>query len=181
MLIAQDKRKNNIAEYILYMWQIEDLIRANQCNFDKVAKNIVAQYQTDPSMHFEISEWYKGLCESMISEGIQKQGHLDFVHDTLNELAYLHRNLLASEKEVSYQQLYVEAKPQLDLLRSKSEKQNIDDITLSFNALYGILLLRLQKKEISAETHLAVQAISQLISFLAGRYHQIRNKATASK
>ena len=28
MIIAQKKRKENIAEYLLYMWQIEDLIRA---------------------------------------------------------------------------------------------------------------------------------------------------------
>ena len=32
MIIARRKRKENIAEYLLYMWQVEDLIRAN--NFD---------------------------------------------------------------------------------------------------------------------------------------------------
>ena len=29
MKIASQKRKENIAEYLLYMWQIEDIIRAN--------------------------------------------------------------------------------------------------------------------------------------------------------
>lgn len=28
MITASQKRKENIAEYLLYMWQIEDLIRA---------------------------------------------------------------------------------------------------------------------------------------------------------
>ena len=30
MIIARQKRKENIAEYLLYMWQVEDLIRANK-------------------------------------------------------------------------------------------------------------------------------------------------------
>ena len=30
MYIAQRKRKENIAEYILYLWQLEDLLRALQ-------------------------------------------------------------------------------------------------------------------------------------------------------
>jgi hypothetical protein len=176
MLIAQDKKKNNIAEYVLYMWQIEDLVRANKCDFEKVEKNIVSLYNTDTSLTEEIKEWYKSICETMVSENIQQKGHLSFVNDTLNELAYLHRNLLASEKEVTYQQLYIEAQPQLELLKEKSDGTNINDIVLCFNALYGILLLRLQKKEISDETHLAIQFISKLISYLSSRYHQIKNK-----
>ncbi|NJM15399.1 MAG: DUF4924 family protein [Bacteroidales bacterium] len=32
MLIAKEKRNENVAEYILYMWQLEDLLRG--CNFD---------------------------------------------------------------------------------------------------------------------------------------------------
>ena len=31
MYIAQEIRKKSIAEYVLYMWQIEDLIRAYGC------------------------------------------------------------------------------------------------------------------------------------------------------
>ena len=29
MITASAKKRENIAEYLLYMWQIEDLIRAN--------------------------------------------------------------------------------------------------------------------------------------------------------
>ena len=34
MIIARQKRKENIAEYLLYMWQVEDLIRANKFDMD---------------------------------------------------------------------------------------------------------------------------------------------------
>ena len=30
--IAQQLKERNIAEYLIYMWQIEDLIRANGCD-----------------------------------------------------------------------------------------------------------------------------------------------------
>ena len=39
MIIARRKRKENIAEYLLYMWQVEDLIRANNFDMDS-AKNV---------------------------------------------------------------------------------------------------------------------------------------------
>ena len=32
MIIAQQKRHENMAEYLLYLWQVEDIIRA--CKLD---------------------------------------------------------------------------------------------------------------------------------------------------
>lgn len=36
MIIASQKRKENIAEYLLYMWQIEDIIRAYKLDIDTI-------------------------------------------------------------------------------------------------------------------------------------------------
>ena len=43
-----------------------------------------------------------------------------------------------------------------------------------FEALYGILLLRLQKKEISQGTAKAIEAISSFLSLLANYYDKER-------
>ena len=45
MKIAQQLKEKNIAEYLIYMWQIEDLIRANDCDVDRIEENIVSRYQ----------------------------------------------------------------------------------------------------------------------------------------
>ena len=45
MIIARKKRKENIAEYILYMWQIEDIIRANNLNITKIENNIIQKWE----------------------------------------------------------------------------------------------------------------------------------------
>ena len=38
MIIASQKKKENIAEYLLYMWQIEDLIRVYKLDIDAIQK-----------------------------------------------------------------------------------------------------------------------------------------------
>ena len=39
MFISQQRRKENVAEYLLYMWQIEDIIRANNFSIEEIEKN----------------------------------------------------------------------------------------------------------------------------------------------
>ena len=34
MFIAEQKKRDNIAEYLLYMWQLEDILRAYVLDFD---------------------------------------------------------------------------------------------------------------------------------------------------
>ena len=41
MDIAQQKRKENIAEYILYLWQLEDLLRALQFSPEAIYSTLI--------------------------------------------------------------------------------------------------------------------------------------------
>ena len=43
MYIAQELRKKNIAEYLLYMWQVEDTIRAFGCSLSRIRREYVQQ------------------------------------------------------------------------------------------------------------------------------------------
>ena len=44
MIISREKRKENIAEYLLYMWQIEDLIRGCELDLDKIKNSVIDKY-----------------------------------------------------------------------------------------------------------------------------------------
>ena len=44
MYIAQELRKKNIAEYILYMWQVEDTIRAFGCQLSRIRREYIEQF-----------------------------------------------------------------------------------------------------------------------------------------
>ena len=63
MIIASKKRRENIAEYILYMWQIEDLIRANGLDINKIKTNVIDSFQLDEAQKKEMEQWYESLIE----------------------------------------------------------------------------------------------------------------------
>ena len=59
MIIARQKRKENICEYLLYMWQVEDLIRANHFDMEEIRRNVLSRYQQPEETMREIEQWYE--------------------------------------------------------------------------------------------------------------------------
>lgn len=59
-------------------------------------------------------------------------------------------------------------------LRAKSNKKDESEIETCFEALYGLLMLKLQKKEISAGTAKAMEQVSSFVSMLANYYNKDR-------
>ncbi len=175
MIIAKQKKKNNIAEYILYMWQIEDLIRACKFDFDIIDKKIISQFNLDKNTLTEIRNWYKGLIEMMIEEGIKEKGHLQFINNIVNDLYRFHSALLKSDKHNKYQQLYLQASDNINVFKQKSQNKTINDIEICLNGLYAILLLKLKKEKISTETSTAVSTFSKLLAYLSQLYKKFED------
>ena len=86
MIIAQQKRKENIAEYLLYMWQIEDLIRANNLDIENIAQNIVAKFSLTEEQQKQMIEWYESLIDMMRREDVIKSGHLQLNKNVILQL-----------------------------------------------------------------------------------------------
>ena len=82
----------------------------------------------------------------------------------------LHNALLASPKFPFYNAAYFKALPYIVELRSKNGQKEEPELETCFEVLYGVMLLRLQKKEVSAETTKAIEAISGFLSLLANYY-----------
>lgn len=171
--IADRLKQSNIAEYLIYMWQIEDLIRANGCDIDRITKNVVATFQLDDKNRDELIEWYENLVEMMRAEGVTEKGHLQINRNVLIELNELHANLLATTRYPFYQASYYKALPFIVELRQKNQKEE-SEIETCFEAMYGVLLLRLQKKKISADTQKGIDAISSFLSMIANYYDKDR-------
>ena len=94
MYIAQELRKNNIAEYLLYMWQVEDMIRAYGCSLSRIRREYVDQFDYDDEQKEELVDWYGNLIRMMNEEGCREQGHLQINRATLQLLNELHLQLL---------------------------------------------------------------------------------------
>lgn len=170
MKTAQQLKEKNIAEYLIYMWQVEDLIRANGCELDNVRENIISRYPGEERP--ELEEWYGNLIEMMRAEGVKEKGHLQINRNVIINLTELHGELLASPKYPYYSAAYFKALPFIVELRQKSGKKEEPELETCFEALYGVLLLRLQKKEITPGTAKAIEAISNFISLLANYYEK---------
>lgn len=170
MYIASQKRKENIAEYLLYMWQIEDIIRANGLDLDKITVNIIDRYGLDDTQKKEMSEWYESLIDMMRRENVQKSGHLQLNKNIIIQLDDLHNALLKDPKFAEYTAEFYKTLPFIVELRAKQGDDKLDEIETCFTALYGTLMLRLQGKEISADTQKALTQISRFIAMLAHYY-----------
>jgi hypothetical protein len=172
MLIAKEKRKTNIAEYILYMWQVEDLIRAHQFNIDLIEQNLISQYAQPEKIKIDVRDWYANLMLMMYREGIQAKGHLSFLNTLLADLNDMHIRLLNRPDEVIYRETYRQALINIEEFRKKSGNHHTADIETSLNALYGLLLLRLKKQAISKETEMAMATFSRLLAQLSHKFLQ---------
>ena len=171
MIIASRKRKENIAEYILYMWQIEDIIRANDCDIEQIKKNVVDRFQISDDQRKEMLEWYESLIDMMRREGVIESGHLQINKNILNQLVQLHQALLADPEFPDYTAEFYKTLPFIVELRTKAGENKTGEIETCFTALYGMLMMRLQQKQMTPETQDAIKQISRFISVLSKDFH----------
>lgn len=173
MFIAEQKKKESIAEYLLYMWQLEDILRAFELDIEKVQKGLIDTTNQSIEKKEEARQWYLNMIEQMIAEGIEKSGHLNVNKEMLNDLNLVHTELLKNSKETKYIETYYNTLPYILELRQKSDDKDISDIEVCFVALYGYLLLKLQRRDVSSETESAISQISHLIRSLSEKYKSL--------
>ena len=154
MIIAQQKRKENIAEYLLYLWQVEDLLRACHLDIDTVDKAVISRYDVDEETRHEIREWYESLIKMMELENVREKGHIRVCHNVLIRLNDLHQQLLADQGRFpDYHADYYRTLPHIVQLRSS-----------------------LPEAERPGELAAAISQISHFIGMLAAYYKRDEEK-----
>ena len=169
MLVATKKRKENIVEYILYMYQIENLIRAFNLDLNLIHERLIPSYKADDKTKSEIIEWYKNLVAMIEKEGVQKEGHLQFLQNLIVDVNEIHIKLMSSGLDENYSKVYKSVAGLVNELKSKNQQAK-NDIELCLDTIYGFLLLKMQNKEISAETEDAVKQLSSWLNALSKLY-----------
>lgn len=148
-------KKDNIAEYILYLWQMEDYLRA----FPQNAEATQELHELNGMMH---------------REGIMEGGHLALAQNALAELIELHTSLL--DEDAMYRAAVIRLQPSLNILKAKTDRPTMSDIEACLILLYQIMLLRLQKKEITPETAAVQQQATQVLLFLSKTYKKLNTE-----
>ena len=154
------------------MWQVEDIIRANQLDIDQLESTYISQFKPTEAQRAELREWYSNIIEMMRSEGVAETGHIQINKNIIILLTDLHLSLVKSPKYPFYSSTYYKALPIIVQLRQMAGKDQKGEIETCFDALYGVMLLRLQGKTISDETSKATAVISQFLGMLSDYYHK---------
>jgi len=170
VFIARKLKKGNICEYLLYMWQVEDLLRAFNFDIDVISERIIAPYPVSDDERKSLYGWYESLVEMMRLENVQTDGHLQLNKNIILELDELHTSILRSGKEAGYAAKFYHILPFITQLRKQQENSQISDVELCFNFQYGIMILRMKKTEITLETLQAQTEISKFMVLLAKNY-----------
>ena len=175
MYISEQLKKSSIAEYLLYMWQVEDVIRAYGLDIDDISEHYIPHFELEPERAVELIGWYENLINMMHEEGVEETGHLQINQNIIILLNDLHLQLLKSPKFPFYSAQYYKALPCIVELRqakkNKGEEEK-SEIETCFDALYLVMLMRAQKKDIAPETATAIDNISKLLAMLSEYYRQ---------
>lgn len=175
MFIAQELRKKSIAEYLLYMWQIEDIIRAYGCSLPVIKQQYISRFDLTDEQKEEEIDWFGNLIRMMNEEGKRESGHLNINKVILKDVIDLHGMLLQSTKFPIYNAEYYKVLPFIVELRNRGDK-DINEIETCLDALYGVMMLRLQKKEITPETERAIKEITVFVGLLSDYYIKDRTE-----
>lgn len=149
-------KRDNIAEYILYLWQMEDYLRA---------------FPEQACQHTELMELY----DMMHQEGVWECGHIQLAQNALSEMEELHSELV--DTEAPYRAVILHLEPQLNVFKSKTDRPTMSDVEACLVLLYQIMLLRLKQQTISPDTEAVVKDATQLLRFLSKTYYD-DNQAT---
>lgn len=169
MFTAQKLRKRSTAEYLLYMWQMEDLIRAYGCSLKRIRDEYISRFDYSDEQREQETDWFGDLIRMMNSEGKRERGHLDINRVVLQDMVDLHDRLLQSDRFPFYTAQYYKVLPFIVELRNKGNR-GVGEIETCLNALYGLMMLRLQHKPVSEETEAAMKEITTFIGMLSD-YH----------
>ena len=175
MLIAQELRKTNIAEYILYMWQVEDLLRACSFNPELIDKKLVSRFNADEKTSAAIADWYNNLALVMEKEHIRQNGHLQVISNLVNDLNEFHLKMIETQSDGDYMRLYRMNHDAISEFVRKADKSVENEVEACLNALYGVLLLKLKNAEISFLTQNTIEGFGRMIGHLSARYIQFEN------
>lgn len=175
MFIAKSIREKSVVEYLLYMWQMEDLIRAYGCSLTRIRREYIDRFDYTDQQKDEEEDWFGDLIRMMNQEGKREKGHLAINEVLLQDLGDLHVRLLQSTRFPYYSAEYYRVLPFIVELRQKGDKE-IGEVETCLNALYGVMLLRMRQKPISPETAHAIRAITTFLGMLSDYYIKDRTE-----
>lgn len=174
MDIAKAKRRENIAEYILYLWQLEDLLRALQFSPEAVFTTLIAPRKDIAEEQKPVFlMWYMDIANLLHQEGKDEKGHLEHTLHLIGDLHDLHLQLMKLPVGARYRAVYARLEPELPRLREVLGNPGMSDTELCFRALYAAMLYRIKGEGGKSAVTDTIEYISPVIAELASIHGKV--------
>jgi hypothetical protein len=168
MNIAEKKKNENIAEYVIHMYQTEDLIRVYNFDISQIDEYVIKHIPVGQEEKKELRMWYNDIIMQMEKEGIESRGHLTQTQAVVKELSILSDELRKSDEK--YKKIYWAAKPHIDESLSMAYGLVEGDIQACFNGIYGLLLARMHDQNVDDGLMEGIDKFGTVLSYLAAIY-----------
>lgn len=172
-MIAAQKKSENIAEYLIYLFQMEDLARTFQFDIDALMENFIKKSVPTVEGQESLKAWFLQLFKDMKAANAVKSGHTENVRESMMELSYLHKTLLEVLNDPKYKTLCEQSQEVMQEFRQRSNLKNHHDVEVLLHAMYMKLQLRIRKQEISAETEEALDKMRIQLAYLSREYKRM--------
>lgn len=174
MDIAQTKRRENIAEYILYLWQVEDLLRALQFSPEAIYSQLIApRAELGEEQKPTFLMWYLDIAGLLRQEGKEEKGHLEHTLHLIQDLHDLHLQLLKLPAGEHYRTTFARLESELPRLRAVIGNPGMSDTELCFRALYAAMLYRIKGQGDRPAVADTIDLVSPVIAELAAMYGKV--------
>jgi hypothetical protein len=170
-----NKKEENIAEYILLMYQIEEVVRLLSFDESSVLSLFTGDEKSEDSQMKQARSFYLNVIDEMRQQGLEKNGHLEELKEIVLELIYLHNTLITLMNDEKYKGLCEAAFDDVQAFRIKSTLEKNHEVEVILHAMFMKMQLKLRKQEISAETELSMDRMRVQLAYLSRAYKKMKS------
>ncbi|MBM3456265.1 MAG: DUF4924 family protein [Bacteroidetes bacterium] len=169
------KKRENIVEFILLMYQIEELIRILSFEEKTVLSLFTGDSENEDQELRELRTYYRNIMSSMRTQGIEKSGHLEEIKEIVLELIYLHNTLIAVLNDEKYKGLCEACREDIQVFRIKSKLEQQHEVEVLLHAMFMKMQLKLRKQEIGSETEESMDKMRLQLAYLSREYKKMKS------
>lgn len=170
MVKTDQKKDENISEYLIYMFQSEDLVRTFEFHLNRINSYVIANIPVSDTEKKELILWYASLIEKMRLEKIEKAGHLAELNELVDDLTELHDILKKTDKD--YFKIVDMANPFIGQQIELSKNRLTNPVQVCLNAVYGFLLIKIDGREVTTDQQDMLNKFGDILAYLSIKYRE---------
>lgn len=168
MASLEEKRVQNISEYIIQVYQAEALVRQHKFDLEALfAENINGMGGSEEEKAQE-RQWYTNLAQSLEQEGSKDSGHLGRLGEYVKELNEIHFHLLRSDRV--YRGHFDQAKLHINRHLQAYGGELSNPIQICLNGIFLYKNKRANQETLTESDRNGMHAFVELCSYLSYRY-----------